>query len=306
MTCFRPLTGWYGNEFTKNGKRRIVFDRKMALPALAHNDVSIPCGKCVGCRLNYSKGWAQRCLHEAQLHDDNCFITLTYSDENLPDNRSLRRRDVQLFLKRLRKKRGSFRYYGCGEYGPSTLRPHYHLCLFGLDFNDRVKMKYDAKTKLWLYASDQLTDTWGLGHTSVGDVSFQSAAYVARYIMKKQYGARSAYNYCTYDAETGEVIAEREKEFPMMSTRGGIGKAFYERYKGDMYPKGFLHVNGVRMQPAKYYDRLFELEDPVGYKELKRERASNARKKMHDNSPERLKVREECLEIRLEKLKEEL
>uniref|UniRef100_UPI0040482461 rolling circle replication-associated protein n=1 Tax=Shewanella sp. TaxID=50422 RepID=UPI0040482461 len=182
MACFYPIKGWrprLGN--------KIVFN-----PAHGYADrpVTLPCGQCVGCRLEHSRQWAIRCVHEAQLHQDNCFITLTYNDDYLPENGTLVKRDFQLFMKRLRKKYPhAVRYYQCGEYGSKTHRPHYHACLFGHDFKDKTLWQKGSDGTP-LYISSSLQDLWSsdghsIGFSTIGTVTFQSAAYVARYIMKK-------------------------------------------------------------------------------------------------------------------------
>jgi hypothetical protein len=101
--------------------------------------LELPCGQCIGCRLERSRQWAMRCLHESSLYDRNAFVTLTYDDEHLPPGGSLNYPDFQRFMKRLRKNSKSpIRFYMGGEYGESTLRPHFHVCLFGYDFPDKV------------------------------------------------------------------------------------------------------------------------------------------------------------------------
>jgi len=137
MACYHPISAWRG-EILESGKRSVIFDRtKECLP---DSEMSIPCGQCIGCRLERSRQWALRCVHEAALYQDNCFITLTYNDENLPKTQTLVLEDVQKFWKRLRKhfKTKQIRYYLAGEYGELTLRPHYHACVFGFDFKDKI------------------------------------------------------------------------------------------------------------------------------------------------------------------------
>ena len=116
MPCYYPLQGWRSKELTKNGKRAIVFDRKKGY---VDQPLEVPCGQCIGCRLDRSRDWALRCIHEAQLHEDNSYITLTYDDDNLPANASLDKSDFQKFMKRLRKSLGDkkVRFFHCGEYG---------------------------------------------------------------------------------------------------------------------------------------------------------------------------------------------
>lgn len=153
---------------------------------LNHPELRLPCGQCVGCRLERSRQWALRCVHEASLHDSNLFVTLTYDDEHLPEFNSLYYPDFQKFMKRLRKKfsRENIRFYMCGEYGETTLRPHYHVILFNFDLPDR-RLYRRSHSGDHLFTSEILTKIWGKGFCPFGNVTFQSAAYTARYIMKK-------------------------------------------------------------------------------------------------------------------------
>lgn len=190
MTCYHPLDAWR-NDAPSRADNRLIFTYH---PSLGRGpDLKVPCGQCVGCRLERSRQWAVRCVHEASLHTDNCFITLTYNDEHLPSDGSLNYRDFQLFMKRLRKRVSvPVRFYMCGEYGENFGRPHFHACLFGFNFPD-LKLWKSGKSKL--YRSPLLEELWPFGYSSVGDVNFESAAYVARYILKKVTGADAAAHY---------------------------------------------------------------------------------------------------------------
>ena len=134
MACYKPLRAWQ----CANGD--VVFAELGRFDITRQLD--LPCGQCVGCRLERSRQWAMRCLHEAKMHDRNCFVTLTYNNDNVPADRSLNYRDFQLFMKRLRFHfRGvPIRFYMCGEYGEDFGRPHFHACLFGLDFPDKTRI----------------------------------------------------------------------------------------------------------------------------------------------------------------------
>lgn len=228
----------------------------------------VPCGRCIGCRLEHSRQAAVRCMHEAATHDHNQFITLTYSDGNLPwggYQPTLVPGDLQLFWKRLRKEYGNgIKYYACGEYGERTCRPHYHACVFGLDIKD--KTLYDSKAGNNYYASDTLDSIWGLGHCIIGDVTFESAAYVSRYIIGKKTG------------DDASIYIERgiEPEFVRMSRRPGIGKNWLDKYQGDVFPRDSLRVRGVKCKPPRYYLKKFEERDPVGALIIKLERAKKA------------------------------
>jgi hypothetical protein len=139
MPCYHPIKAWYSKQVNeKTGKRSLVFREKEG----QGNELEVPCQKCIGCRLEYSRQWAIRGVHEAQMHDEAYFLTLTYNDENLPQYESLKKDDFQNFLKRYWKYLWptKIRYIMCGEYGdnsdrpwePNILgRPHYHAIIYG-------------------------------------------------------------------------------------------------------------------------------------------------------------------------------
>lgn len=256
--------------------------------------VTLPCGRCVGCRLERSRQWAIRCVHEASLYENNCFITLTYNDANLPKGKTLVLRHFQLFMKRLRKKFGEdIRFYHCGEYGEQFGRPHYHACIFNHDFDDKKLWKENNGVPL--YRSADLEKLWSvrgksLGYSSVGGVTFQSAAYVARYIMKKITGDQADAHY-EYIDEEGEIF-QKKPEYTTMSRRPGIAAGWFKKFNSEVYPSDQIVLNNVKMKPPKFYDRQFEILNQSEYDQIKRKRILNARKKQADNSPKRLKVRE--------------
>lgn len=299
MACFSPLQGYRSKVITKNGKRKVVFSVDMAIDTSRLFQVTVPCGQCVGCRLERSRQWAIRCMHEAQMYNSNCFISLTYATQHLPRNGSLEVRDFQLFMKRLRKRLGSgIRFYHCGEYGAKHGRPHYHACLFNYDFPDKVLFKEDNGNKL--YRSKILEELWPYGHSSVGSVTFESAAYVARYIMKKVTGDAAAGHYVTVDLD-GEILPIKP-EYTTMSRRPGIGKSWYETYMSDVFPSDEVVVKGVKMRPPKFYDSQYELSHPDDFELLKVRRKRKASKHKADNTPDRLFVRETCVKAKLKLL----
>jgi len=189
MACYHPLTAYLSGHQTNNATGKSF--RRVSFKETDEHDrqISLPCGQCVGCRLERSRQWAMRCIHEAQLHQNNCFITLTYDDEHLPKDLSLDHREFQLFFKRLRKANPhiKIRYYMAGEYGSTRGRPHFHACIFGYDFHDKKLFSRTSAGSL-LYRSQELEKLWPYGYSTIGDVTFESAAYVARYIMQKQTG----------------------------------------------------------------------------------------------------------------------
>lgn len=137
MPCYHPLTGYRSKSGRdpKSGKWPLTFDLSNAYIDMP---VTVPCGQCIGCRLDKSRDWAVRCLHEASLYQDNCFITLTYDDAHLDPLGSLNKDDFVKFMKRLRFQYGpKIRFFHCGEYGTLLNRPHHHACIFNFDFYDK-------------------------------------------------------------------------------------------------------------------------------------------------------------------------
>ena len=182
MTCFAPL------EATQEaGKKPIIWKKGKRPKHLANGTkhLELPCGQCIGCRLEKSRQWATRCIHEAQMHEDNCFITLTYDDENIPWDGSLNKQHFQAFMKRLRwhNKEKKIRYFHVGEYGEQLSRPHYHALIFNHDFDD--KELWTVNDEMRLYTSEKLQKIWPMGFSTIGSVTWETAAYCSRYIMKK-------------------------------------------------------------------------------------------------------------------------
>lgn len=264
MPCYTPLSAYRSKEFTSTGKRGITFDRNSALSSEV---LRLPCGQCIGCRLERSRQWAIRCMHEKRMHEYAYFITFTYSPDCLPQDMSLRKPDMQLFWKRLRKKYGRFRYYMCGEYGETNGRPHYHAIVYGITFPDMVFYK-KSRDGSSLYVSERLDETWKLGMCVIGDVTFESAAYVARYIVDKRFGPTADEHYSFVDADG--VIHARLPEYTDMSK--GIGKAWFEKYGAEAYQHDSVIMNGREIRPPRYYDKLQEVIDPARIEVLKRKR----------------------------------
>lgn len=258
--------------------------------------IDIPCGKCIGCRLDYSRQWADRCLMELEEHDSAYFLTLTYDDDHLPFGEcydaddvlmeytyvdedtgecgrlpTLQKRDVQLFHKRLRERTGQkIRYFTAGEYGDQTARPHYHSIEFGLEIPD-LKL-YAVRDGYSLYTSDLIDDIWGKGHVIIGDCTWETCAYTARYVMKKVNGKLRGW----YDAHN---VAP---EFVVMSRRPGIGRSYYEKHGKELFCFRSTPVsdkNGGRLVSStnRYFDRLQMVADPDFMNDIKAKRIEAAK-----------------------------
>jgi hypothetical protein len=338
--CDSPLRGFKDIETGGLTFRREKRDGKM----------EVACGGCLGCRLDHSRMWAMRIVHEASMHElnrGNCFVTLTYRDENdctweqkeenlyVPNDWSLHKSHVQLFLKRLRKrfKNEEIRYFYAGEYGRkckhgldlritdcplcNTGRPHFHLCLFNCSFDDLVS--YQSDNGIMRYTSPSLESLWGFGFVDVGDLNFASASYTARYILKKVKSVKSDYHYCTYDMDG--VITWIEPEFIGMSTgktcpehKGmpyqvdcpncsrGLGADWLYKYWRDIYPSDEVPVpgKGVINGVPRYYDKLMKEIDPDLLDQVKGKRIRALIENADEYEHGRLMSKHICKKARLE------
>ncbi len=250
----------------------------------------VSCGQCIGCRLERSRQWAIRIMHEADMHDDNSFITLTYSPEKLPSGGTLVLWHFQDFMKRLRGRLAprKIRFFHCGEYGEKFSRPHYHAIIFGYSFPDKVFYKTVNEERL--FKSDFLGDVWRHGGNTVGDVSFLSAGYVARYCLKKQNGHTSVEHYSRCDEVTGEFY-QVDPEYSTMSK--GIGKSWFDKFGSEVFPRDEVLARGFLSQPPRFYDGLYEIQEPDDFARVKRERILGSRRRSADSTPARLEVREQ-------------
>lgn len=303
MTCFHPLKAYRAHG------GGIVFNSK---EGFADRPLELACGQCKGCRIDRSVEWSIRCSHEASLHERNAFITLTYDNENLPNDLSVNVEHYQKFMKRLRKafagrllawKESNIKYYHCGEYGEENLRPHYHALLFGIDFPDKRPFK-KVRGNVY-YRSEELEKIWGKGHCMTGAVTRQSSAYVARYVMKKANGDVAKERYRRLDLTTGEEWYVRS-EYATMSRRPAVGAAWFRRFNSDVFPDDHVVLDGKKYKVPKYYSRKLEEHDYEMHEEIKRERRKKANANKEEKTPERLAVREEVFEARMRQLKRNL
>lgn len=292
--------------------------------------MEVACGQCLGCRLDRSRMWAMRCVHEASLHEldaGNSFITLTYNDDNIPHIWTLNHKHFQDFMKRLRKYFApqKIMFYMAGEYGDkcphipiyssSTVqdcdrcnvgRPHYHAILFNCSFDDLLPV--GQTNGVTHYSSPLLESIWGLGHVQVGDVTFESCAYVARYITKKITGPRADDHYMRV-GDYGDCDWV-EPEYSSMS-RGarkgarGIGAEWYEQFKKDLWPYDEVPVpgSGVYKKVPRYYEAILRAEDEGQYESIKEERQKFRRRNAHEYTPERLMAKYKVKKAQVGQLK---
>lgn len=294
--CTSPIPAWRVGD-------QITFNVNPGLPA----PLQLPCGQCAECRLKRSREWAIRCVHEASLHKDNCFLTLTYDDDHLKSP-SLDYSHFQSFMKRLRARfpKDRIGFFCAGEYGetnPATgvvdggkYRPHYHAVLFNFNFPDRQPARLLGRADL--FTSKVLNELWRMGDCRIGEVTFESAAYVARYAMKKITGHHSKEAY-TIITEYGEMI-ERKPEFCVMSKRPAIGRRWFEKYGAAAYDRDAVVARGHEMQPPRYYDKLLP---EVVRGMIQRQREEDGKTRRKDHTPERNKVRDVVVRAKLDQFK---
>lgn len=307
MTCFFPLQGYRGADGgfvpSKNKSRSQI-------------PLTVPCGGCIGCRMAKAKDWSIRIAHEAQMHEENSFLTLTFRDADLPDDYSVRVRDIQLFMKRLRKEVEPtlIRFFACGEYGDKGQRPHYHVIIFGYGFSDRVPCG-KSPTGYLRYRSPLLEKVWPYGTSEIGTVTPESGGYVARYVIKKIGGPKAGAHYQRLHPLTGEIV-DVAPEFATMSRMPGIGSTWLDKYEGDVFPGDYVVLDGKRSPVPKFYDRRLKERETdstrlvptnafAPFKAKRKERANKPEIKANSTS-ERLETRAECARLKAERLKREL
>lgn len=297
MSCFQPIQAWRvdSGRNPETGLWPVVFSK----PEGQYEPIYLPCGKCIGCRSDKAREWAIRCVHEASLYEKNCFITLTYERNPV----SLVKEDFVLFMKRLRKKYGikkeykdgkciqttgtKIRYFQCGEYGENYSRPHHHAALFNWRFEDE---------KFWrkgfggdLFISETLNQTWGHGFTTIGELTPESAAYIAGYVVKK----------LTRDLDYGKLIPE----YITMSRNPGIGKEWIKKYWSDVYNYDKLEMKGgLLTRPPRYYDNIFEDQHHSNMLSIKNARQERIKRAIA-RFPQRLRSREVYKQIEVDRKK---
>lgn len=211
----------------------------------------LPCGQCLECRLSYAREWAVRCIHEAQMHEKNSFITLTYSDEKLTSPK-LMYSDFQKFMKKLRKLQNDpIGVFVTGEYGDKTKRPHWHAILFNY-FPSDAKLLRKTDRGDTVHSSETLTKIWGNGICEIGSVTIDSAGYCARYAAKKLiHGPDGQHEF--------EPISKK-------SSKHAIGKKWLEKYWPDVFLHGHLILpDGAKAPIPRYYEKWFKENRPTDY-----------------------------------------
>lgn len=236
-----------------------------------YNGLLLPCGICILCRQEQARQAAVRITHEATLHDQNCFLTLTYNEQSIPQDGGLNYQHLTDFWKRLRYHYGKLSYYAVGEYGDKTNRPHYHACVFGHDFFEGAVVIKEEPHRLWTNA--RLNQAWGLGHVAIGTLDHNTASYTTGYILKKQ---RAKQRYCVIETGTGELITV---EGPRAFMSRNIGRRWWERWGEGVQNWDRVIINGKPQKPPKAYDRWLGEINKQRMEEIKNKRVNKALKK---------------------------
>lgn len=304
MGCDFPIPAYRSQEINPaTGRSRITFN-----PMEARNSqnfgVHIPCGRCIGCKMEKAKQWALRCDKEAQLHEQNCFLTLTFANQHLPVDYSVHPRHMQLFFKKLRKfiYPRKVRFYLGAEYGDENLRPHYHVILFNYDFNDKIFYERTPRGDI-LYTSRNLSKLWPYGLATLGAVTFESAGYTARYSTKKITGPKASDYYLRVHPLHGFICRVRP-EFSLMSRRPGIGQGWIKKYADEVYRSDSVIVRGREVKPPRFFDQQLSEEDQI---KLSRQRkAKSIQRPPDERTNKRRAAKAEVRDARISTLKRKL
>lgn len=313
------IAPWYPSYIVKKKARPMLFckdyDSWNVLKEIEPDNIyyQVPCGQCIECRLKYSREWALRLCCENAIADNALFVTLTYDDEHLHLNdfgmSTLVPADYSKFMKDLRRYCqyhygvDGIRFFCAGEYGSETKRAHFHLIIFNLpqQIHDNLKFYRANFNGDSLYNSEELSKIWSNGYVVVAPFCFKTAAYVARYVTKKMKGT---------EAKVYKQL-HLEPEFAQMSRRPGIGREFYELNKDKIYLNDEVFLPGIHgMKPSKYFDKLYDFDDPISSSLLKVHRQECAERAVANKLSrteleyeELLRVEEENIKNRIKYLK---
>lgn len=259
MSCNKPIPCWYSNFVNESGKRPLTFngrDRYDGWDPKYKDPLSVGCGKCQGCKSDQALMWSIRGYHEASLHDQSCFVTLTYDDAHLPCDGKIDKTHLQYFFRKIRKSGIKIRYLACGEYGGLTGRAHYHAILFGKDWLEgAIPLSGFGPVggEGQLYTNQTLVDLWSHGSVTIAPVSMASICYVCGYVNKK---------------------IDDEDTFNLMSRRPGIGHDWLNKFSDDIVRNGTVVIEGREYQVPKRY----LLWNEEAFADVKAARAEHAKK----------------------------
>lgn len=291
MRCTSPITAW---ESPSGGSPILSPWSGVELG----REFLIGCGKCLGCQLDRSSSWATRAVHESRYFDALSFLTLSWADAHMPANPEDARHELRKFVMRVRKMFGpGLRFFGCMELGERFSRPHAHFCVYGEAFTEDAEPVAKSKTGNVLWRSPVLERLWTGGFSWVGEFSAESAAYVARYCVKK---ADQPSSVSLAHPVTGEVVDWPTVYRPFYPLRPALGVRFVDEFPQDCW-SGLRARGGARIRTPRAYSKRLERLDPARYDERKSETiaAVTAARDLHEESPARLAVKAEVMRARL-------
>lgn len=280
MSCYYPrLAVNYGLQ--SNGKNRIRF-----LPRRVDFNINdfrskfggslflLPCGRCLGCKVDKARDWSTRCVLESSYYPFSSFITLTYNDQHLPSDGKVHREDINQFIDKLKYRGFNFRFFGCAEYGSSNHRPHYHLITFGYQPDDLVKHSVGSDGN-FLFTSKFLESVWSKGFVLVGSASKQSAGYVARYTTKKL-GDDDSFIFMSSHPGIGyQYLVDHAKEIvstdKVYGEFGESGTApvprYFNRFLAEWFPEEYQVLQAKRIANIQLVDLNSMVNREVGHLE---------------------------------------
>lgn len=295
MPCYHPVPAW-----PDLSTGRWVFNPDSTRRDLG-GQVDTPCRQCIGCRIDRSSEWAMRCEHELKFHDESCFLTLTLDDEHFPTSQDDFVAKYVLGLKRIRRHSPRIRTFGCLELGTHTRRPHGHLLVFGRDFSRDEPVSRGPNGDL-VYRSNELDALWGLGHASVGELTRESAGYVARYVVAERSDRAGPVLEAVPHPVSGEPVFLRPAA-PWARSQG-LGRAWFEQYGRQAIEQGaIVERGGVRRPIPKFYSKLAKQAFPTVGADAECIAQLRALEQAWNRTPERLAVRAEVKRAQLRTLK---
>lgn len=252
MACDHPITALRLGVDEDTGKQRIKIKRLHIGESLADfrkrygadRVLLLPCGQCPSCQLSKRRDWSIRCTCEAEMHKENCFVTLTYDDDYCDG--ALHKEHFQEFVKNLRNMNFKVRYFACGEYGSKTNRPHMHAILFGFCPGD-LAYDHDSDSGEMIFTSEIVSSCWKYGLAVVQMFSPAAAGYVAGYTNKK-------------------VLDNRG--FLMTSRRPGLGYSWFVAHRKEVLHYDKVHTLDGVFRPSRYFDKLADQFDDTTFEML--------------------------------------
>jgi len=309
MACTNPLPAK-----REDGTIKVL---KRGLEHTEANYLELPCGQCINCRIERAREWTIRCTNEAALHRENCFLTLTYSDQYLEDKErsgatrsSLDVEDWKRFMKRLRKSIAPkpLRYFHVGEYGEETARPHYHALLFGHEFAEDRYLSGMTNGYPY-YRSASLEKLWPHGMTTLGHLTPETVAYVCKYVTKKitgealeKPGPNGLRRYERVDKDTGEIW-EVAPEYATMSRDPKIGLAWIQKHHAHTFPADFLIHNRQKAKPPSQYLDWLKQENESLHHTVKAKRINHLIQNPQDRTKKRRRTIAELTALKLKAAK---